>query len=74
MKVQILHQLQERLETVSLTTKNLSLDIAKLRSLKYGIESQSQMFEQEIDATKTQIKINIDDIIFELADIKEQVK
>ena len=73
MKVQTLYSLQERLEIISTTTKNLSLDMAKIRIMKYGIESQSLMFDKEISITKSQIKTNIETIIVELHNIKDQV-
>jgi hypothetical protein len=74
MKVQILNKLQARLEVVSITTKNLSLDIAKLRALEYSIENQSMMYAEAINQTKTNLKTNLDNIIVELHDIKQQVE
>jgi|GEM_PF-2548785 hypothetical protein len=74
MKVQILNKLQARLEVISVTTKNLSLDIAKLRDLEYSIKSQSTMHAEVINQTKTHLKTNLDTIIVELHDIKQQVE
>jgi hypothetical protein len=74
MKVQILNKIQARLEVISVTTKSLSLDIAKLRDLEYSIKNQSTMYAEIINQTKTHLKTNLDTIIVELHDIKQQVE
>ena len=74
MKLQTLNKLQARLEVVSVTTKNLSLDIAKLRALEYNIENQSHMYAQIINQSKASLKNNLQNVISELHDITQQVE
>lgn len=74
MKVQTLNKLQARLEVVSVITKNLSLDIAKLRALEYSIENQSIMYAEAINQTKTNLKTGLDNVIVELHDINQLVE
>ena len=74
MKLQTLNKLQARLEVVSVTTKNLSLDIAKLRALEYSVENQSHMCAQVINQSKASLKCSLQNVISELHDITQQVE
>ena len=73
MTVQILYNLQARLETISTNAQNLSSQMGKIRNLKYGIENQSRNFDEEIILTKTKIKIDIDNAIIELNARKDHI-
>jgi hypothetical protein len=73
MTVQKLYDLQARLENVAASTQTLSAHVAKIRSLKYGIENQSRNYDEEIILTKTKLKIDIDKTIVELTAIREHI-
>lgn len=73
MTVQQLYDLQARLENASATAQNLSTQMAKIRTLKYGIEHQSRNNDEEIILIKTKIKIELEKTVLELLDIKRHM-